>query len=522
MGNTLSHPKYNFGSLTLYDALLSKDIETLRQMIKQGHENPTIFNSVYAEKFHYTIPLYYAIKKNMREPIELLMDYGFDIDFKYADGATMLYNAVKTKDHDMVEKILSYNPKLVRDPSEYHSMCPLCHAIRTSNINALHLIVTHLTCYALHTADTFDIDLKCSNFTLLELAMKLQSDKLIPKILELKPKIIYDENNCGSALYYAFIRDPYSGSSVFIIDMFLKYMEENQISINNIEPLLESYTYSSDMSIVKRLFELQYLNELKTMSPEEATVSIKKKQANILYNLCNIHDTRATSLNHNDRLTRSHYLQYTDLIINVGLTSVELDINNKINSDITGYETVIEYIASQNLDLENLHRDPPILYSVVDFSRWTYVEILLKHGANPNIGANTMKIPLRTAVSKKSAKVVAILLKYGADPNIEDAIGETPLFEAIYAGDTQIINLLLEAPSINIYKANNLGQTPFSLSLLPSYVRSTRSIRNLHKKCVLKFLAMIREYVPDSLLHYDYFPKDMFNVLCTCIVQHHL
>jgi ankyrin repeat protein len=55
------------------------------------------------------------------------------------------------------------------------------------------------------------------------------------------------------------------------------------------------------------------------------------------------------------------------------------------------------------------------------------VELLLEHGANPNVQDNDGRTPLHYAVENCHVGVARVLLDHGADPTIRDNNGMTPL-----------------------------------------------------------------------------------------------
>ncbi len=70
------------------------------------------------------------------------------------------------------------------------------------------------------------------------------------------------------------------------------------------------------------------------------------------------------------------------------------------------------------------------------------VQLLLAHGANPNIPDGFGVTPLDVAVFRERNATAAALLQAGADPNRRDPYGKTPLEWAAYQGNTQMVRLL--------------------------------------------------------------------------------
>jgi ankyrin repeat protein len=83
----------------------------------------------------------------------------------------------------------------------------------------------------------------------------------------------------------------------------------------------------------------------------------------------------------------------------------------------------------------------------LDFESYGYVELLLQHGADPNITSTydgVTQTPLGMAISQGSAKFVKMLLEHGADANGSGAEQEAPLAMAILKGLRAAVGMLLE------------------------------------------------------------------------------
>lgn len=75
-----------------------------------------------------------------------------------------------------------------------------------------------------------------------------------------------------------------------------------------------------------------------------------------------------------------------------------------------------------------------------------HVRALLEAGANPNYGgARNYDTPLCAASYVYHSDIVKLLLKAGADVNLGNSAGQTPLISSIIGGRTNIVKLLLKA-----------------------------------------------------------------------------
>jgi ankyrin repeat protein len=73
------------------------------------------------------------------------------------------------------------------------------------------------------------------------------------------------------------------------------------------------------------------------------------------------------------------------------------------------------------------------------------VQLLLEHGADPNVGDSFGITPLDRATLRGYLKMSQLLIEYGADVNAKDSVGQTPLHLASSAGHMEIAKLLLES-----------------------------------------------------------------------------
>lgn len=99
-----------------------------------------------------------------------------------------------------------------------------------------------------------------------------------------------------------------------------------------------------------------------------------------------------------------------------------------------------------------LSRDPRVKRDMA------MMDLLLKHGANPNVSDSYSKTPLHFAASQGNLPAVQALLSHGADANVKDYTGDTPLTEAAYRDNIEVVKLLLAHGA----DVNAKGQLEFS------------------------------------------------------------
>jgi ankyrin repeat protein len=91
---------------------------------------------------------------------------------------------------------------------------------------------------------------------------------------------------------------------------------------------------------------------------------------------------------------------------------------------VDGVRRLAEWGADVNLP--NGLGDPPLL-DCVTLGNEPLVELLLGHGATPNVLSDTRGTPLHVAVTKGHAGMARRLLAAGADPRTRDDLGNTVL-----------------------------------------------------------------------------------------------
>jgi ankyrin repeat protein len=71
------------------------------------------------------------------------------------------------------------------------------------------------------------------------------------------------------------------------------------------------------------------------------------------------------------------------------------------------------------------------------------VELLLEHGAQPDLGDKDGRTPLSRAAEDGNERIVELLLENGAQPDLKNRHGQTPLSRAIEGQSPAVVHLLL-------------------------------------------------------------------------------
>ena len=109
----------------------------------------------------------------------------------------------------------------------------------------------------------------------------------------------------------------------------------------------------------------------------------------------------------------------------------------------------------------------PLSYAVRSGSRKRghvpVIQLLLQHGANPNVSVSCRLTPLMYAVQRGDVKAVELLLAHKADVNATTQEGHTALMGASILGSPEIVSLLLKHGA-DINAKTRDGQTALSLA----------------------------------------------------------
>lgn len=107
----------------------------------------------------------------------------------------------------------------------------------------------------------------------------------------------------------------------------------------------------------------------------------------------------------------------------------------------------------------------PLLNAVSYGSEPEVLEILIRHGADPNNSNNYLWTPLHEAINQGAVETVEFLLKHGANPNCRNNPGWTPLMHAVRKGDLRIMRLLFRSGA-RVNDTNNDGDSALSIAVM--------------------------------------------------------
>lgn len=125
---------------------------------------------------------------------------------------------------------------------------------------------------------------------------------------------------------------------------------------------------------------------------------------------------------------------------------------DSVNALVENPHTDLEY---QEINNEN----QTALFSAVSFGHSEIVDILLKHGANPNTTRKDDITPLYMAVHDNNLEIVKLLLKA---KNIDPNYSLSSLYMAVTKGNINIVKELLACPKLDPNKTYHLNDQDYS------------------------------------------------------------
>lgn len=87
----------------------------------------------------------------------------------------------------------------------------------------------------------------------------------------------------------------------------------------------------------------------------------------------------------------------------------------------------VRVLLHAGADPNHPHRHTTPLHLAVGTGKTDVVDLLLRHGADPNAETRSSLAPIWMATYKNDSPMAGLLLQHGANPNARDELGRTPL-----------------------------------------------------------------------------------------------
>ncbi|KAL3846985.1 hypothetical protein ACJMK2_017925 [Sinanodonta woodiana] len=106
---------------------------------------------------------------------------------------------------------------------------------------------------------------------------------------------------------------------------------------------------------------------------------------------------------------------------------------------------LIEYLLEMKADINarNIWKRTPLLESIISFQD-NVMQMLIKEGADTDIGDNDGLLPIHVCVSYRKPELLKILLEAGASVDGQDTKGRTALYFSALYGYTEMLPLLFQ------------------------------------------------------------------------------
>lgn len=113
---------------------------------------------------------------------------------------------------------------------------------------------------------------------------------------------------------------------------------------------------------------------------------------------------------------------------------------------------------------------PPLTFAAKE-GFTSIVEILLRHGANPNAQDKGCRTAISYAAKGGYLDVLDTLLSHSADPNIIDDTGATALLWGACRGKEAIVRRLVAVEGVNLNPVDNEGMSPLAWAFERQFVK---------------------------------------------------
>ena len=150
----------------------------------------------------------------------------------------------------------------------------------------------------------------------------------------------------------------------------------------------------------------------------------------------------------------------------INLSNYSIDALTRAMDD-EDWDEVYDIIIHGDLNLNQWDRENRTALELASLlENEKAVQLLIQHGADPDVMSGNGFTPLLNAVIWENYKITELLLNAGADPDIPDGNRhKTPLFVAAQKGYVNIVKLLVDKFGADTSIKSNVGATPLDTAI---------------------------------------------------------
>lgn len=453
---TNNNPTDNHGLSHFHVACTVDQPEIIKRFLqlKVDINHPVNFDSPFWSGY---TPLHFAIKTKQQNIIELLLSHGADMTIRNTSGDTPFHFAFSFfhSDDEFIDLILSKYITKNTNPVNNNGLSYFHIACTTNNVGAIEAFLQNGV--LIDTPVNSDSS-KCPGYTPLHYAVAFNRKKAVKALLEYGANPNVKEKNGLTPLHLAcqqsakkihtILRKSVNNSAAYgKIDFEFEFKSSPKKMLDNIA------SQNEQIEIVELL--LQYKSDINSQDSFGKTP---------LFYACDI-DNDTFECEFGRRMTQTLQFIINEFYVKRDkIIETLLKYNPNVNICDNGGQTILHCIA----DTEKVFRDD---------KKAEITQILISHGLDINVQSQKGSTPLHIALRKVHVDLIKVYLKYNFDPNIaEYDTGCTPLHIAasndLLAPDSEeIINALL-AKEADIHAKKSDGQTSLHLAASTRYCPS--------------------------------------------------
>ena len=420
--------------------------------------------SVNATNNDQATPLTFACLDGGRlDNMEMLIQYGADINVRFNDGSTLLHYASRYSKQDIVEFLLKLNQISVNATNNNQATPLMFACFDGGHLDNMETLIQY-------GADINARDIDGS--TLLHYASRYSKQEIVEFLLKLNlVSVNATNNNQATPLMFACS----NGGHLDNMKTLIQYGADINVRFNDGSTLLHYASQYSRQDIVEFLLKLNQILVNATNNDQATPLTFACLDGGRLDNMEMLIQYGADiNVRFNDGSTLLHYAsryskqEIVEFLLKLNLVSVNATNNNQATplmfacsngGGLDNMKTLILYGVDINVRFND---GSTLLHYASQYSRQDIVEFLLKlNQISINATNNDQATPLTFAcLDGGRLDNMETLLKFGADINARDIDGSTLLHYASRHSKQDIVEFLLKLNHISVNAINNNQATP--------------------------------------------------------------